>query len=220
MVRGKIATEYFDIASAQKYSKITLANANVMDIINVTDSDSNKWYELDVLAQDTIFEQTENTTTSDPDLVQYNDTAPYLLKLRKVSRRFISRINKDNKTELRFGAGVSDSPDEEIIPNPDSIGSTLPGGDNKFDTAFDPTNFLKTKTYGQAPSNTTLKVVYSYGGSVSDNVAAGEIRNLSEVSFTIDEEALDSSTLSTVKRSVAVNNPDPATGGKSSESLI
>lgn len=220
LVSGKIATEYFDMASAQKYSKITLANSNVMDIINVTDSDSNKWYEVDVLAQDTIFEQAENTTTSDPDLAQYNDTAPYLLKLRKVTRRFISRINKDNKTELRFGAGVSDSPDEEIIPNPDSIGSTLPGGDNKFDAAFDPTNFLKTKTYGQAPSNTTLKVVYSYGGSVSDNVAAGEIRNLSEVSFTIDEGSLDSATLSTVKSSVAVNNPDPATGGKSSESLI
>ena len=42
--------------------------------------------------------------------------------------------------ELRFGAGVSDNPDEEIIPNPDTVGSALPGGVNNLQNSFDPSN--------------------------------------------------------------------------------
>ena len=43
--------------------------------------------------------------------------------------------------------GVSDNPDEEIIPNPDNVGSNLPGSPSFLDRAFDPSNFLRTKTF-------------------------------------------------------------------------
>ena len=79
---------------------------------------------------------------------------------------------------MRFGAGISDNPDEEIVPNPDSVGSSLPGGTNKLDSYFDPSNFLKTRTYGLAPANTTLTVKYSYGGGIDDNVASNQINIL------------------------------------------
>ncbi len=219
VVSGKMATEYFDFLGATKYSKITLANKNVMDIVSVTDSDGNDWHEVGFLAQDTVFTETENNSSTDPELSQYNDTSPYLLKLKKVARRFTRFINGTDKTELRFGAGISDSPDEELVPNPDNIGSSLPGGVNNFDTAFDPANFLNTKTYGQAPQNTTLTVIYSYGGSTDDNVAQGEVRNISDISYTIDDSALDSAVVGATKNSVAVTNVVPATGGQSSESL-
>ena len=68
--------------------------------------------------------------------------------------------------ELRFGSGISDNADEEIIPNPDNVGSSLGQGVSRLDESFDPSNFLKTQTFGLAPSNTTLTVVYNYGGSV------------------------------------------------------
>ena len=68
-----------------------------------------------------------------------------ILKLLKTARRFTTFIREDGKTELRFGAGTSDSPDEEIIPNPDEVGSSLPGSPSKLGIAFDPSNFLKTK---------------------------------------------------------------------------
>jgi len=76
---GNITTEYFSFTSAQKYSEIKLANADVIDIISVTDSDGNKWYEVDSLARDTIFEDAENNITNSPDLVDGRDTAPYIL---------------------------------------------------------------------------------------------------------------------------------------------
>ena len=150
---------------------------------------------------------------------QRKGTDRALLKLKKVARRFTRFINGDDKSELRFGAGISDSPDEELVPNPDNIGSSLPGGVNNFDTAFDPANFLNTKTYGQAPQNTTLTVIYSYGGSTDDNVAQGEVRNISDITFTIDDSALDSATVGVTKNSVAVTNVVPATGGQSAESI-
>ena len=40
--------------------------------------------------------------------------------------------------------------DEDIIPNPDNVGSNLPGNPSKLFESFDPSNFLKTNTYGQA----------------------------------------------------------------------
>ena len=35
------------------------------------------------LIQDTIFKELRNTAENDPQFAQYNDTAPYLLKLKK-----------------------------------------------------------------------------------------------------------------------------------------
>jgi hypothetical protein len=121
---------------------------------------------------------------------------------------------------LRFGAGVSDNPDEEIVPNPDRVGSSLASGVSKLDTAFDPANFLNTRTYGLAPANTTLTIKYTVGGGIEDNVPANDIKNLNDVTFDVDETNLVAATVQDAKDSVAVNNPDPAAGGRSGESLI
>jgi hypothetical protein len=215
---GEINTESFSFGTAESYPRVKLAKSDVIEIISVIDSDSNIWYEVPYLAQDTTFIEVENTAANDPSLVQYNDTVPYLLKLKKTPRRFVTYIIQDGKTELRFGSGVSDSPDEEIVPNPSSVGSSLPGSPSKLDTYFDPANFLKTEAYGQAPANTTLTVKYSYGGGISDNVAAGTISNFTNISFTQETAGLDSSLVGSTENSIAVTNPYPATGGKSAES--
>ena len=215
---GTIKTEYFTFGSAESYPRIKLQEKDIIEITSVTDSDSNKWYEVPYLAQDTTFIDVENTSANDPDLVQYNDTAPYLLKLKKTPRRFITYILQDNSTELRFGAGISDSPDEEIVPNPSSVGSSLPGSPSKLDTYFDPANFLKTEAYGQAPTNTQLTVKYAHGGGIGDNVPANTITQIDDISFTLDETGLDTALVTSTKNSVGVTNPYPATGGKSSES--
>ena len=119
------------------------------------------------MAQDTLFEDIENIGANDPDLNQYNNQTPYLLKLKKVPKRFITRFLADGTLQLSFGSGVSDKDDELIIPNPDNIGLGLKDGSSKINTAFDPSNFLYTGTYGEAPSNTTLTVNYLVGGGIS-----------------------------------------------------
>jgi len=169
------------------------------------------------LAQDTVFESIPNTTDNDPDLATYSNNTPYLLKLVKTSRRFTKYVRSDGKTELRFGSGVSNNPDEEIIPNPDNVGSSLATGLSKLDTSYDPSNFLKTRTFGLAPSNTTLTVTYTYGGSVQDNARSNEIINNGEVSWTLEETGLVSGNVTTTKDSLTVTNRESATGGSGGE---
>jgi len=216
---GQIAKEFYDFNVAQKYSQIVLENQDVIEVISCTDSDGNKWYEVDSLARDTIFDEVENNSTNDPTSVISRDTSPYILKLKKTSRRFTTFINDDDRTILRFGAGVSDNPDEEIIPNPDSVGSNLPGSPSYLTTAFDPSNFLKTKTFGLAPANTTLTIEYSYGGGVDDNVNSGDITFKAGQTFEINDNNLSSTLVQESKDSVAFTNPNPATGGGGGESI-
>ena len=216
---GTIVTETFNFGSAEKYSQIKLANTDVIEIISVTDSDANKWYEVDSLARDTIFEDMESNTLNSPDLVEDRETVPYILKLKKVSRRFTTFINENDQIILRFGAGISDNPDEEIVPNPDMVGSNLPGSPSKLTSAFDPSNFLKTKAFGLAPSNTTLTIKYSYGGGIDDNVNSGDIVNISSISYDIQDALLSANTVQDTKDSVAFTNPIPATGGSSGQTI-
>lgn len=219
VVSGTIVEENFVFGVAEKYPRIKLGQDNFLEIISCTDSDGNTWTEVPFLAQDTVFEDVENVAANDPQFSQYSNEAPYILKLRKTPRRFITFIRSDGKVEVRFGSGISDSSDEDIIPNPNNVGSALPGSPSYLDTYFDPSNFLKTEAYGQAPSNTTLTIKYSYGGGVSDNVTSNKITNVTNFQFTLDETGLNASTVETIKNSVAVNNPFPSTGGSSAEPI-
>ena len=216
---GQTTTQDFTFGSAQKFDKIILGNLNVIDIISCTDSDGDKWYEVPFLAQDTVFKSIENTEKNSPDLSTHKKESPFLLQLIKTPKRFTKYIRSDGKIELRFGAGISDNADEEIIPNPDNVGSSLGTGLSKLDESFDPTNFLKTKTYGLAPKNTTLTIKYSYGGSINDNAPSNTITNLDSPTFTLDEDGLNATSVSDMKQSLSVNNPTPATGGSNGETV-
>ena len=219
-VAGTVKSETFSFTDPKKYQKILLAESDVIEIISVIDSNGKVWYEVPYLAQDTVFVDVENSAASDSELVQYNDTAPYLLKLRKTPRRFITRVRDDNFTELQFGAGVSNNPDEVLVPNPSNIETeTLGTPLANLNTAFDPSNFLKTKTYGQVPQNISLTVKYSYGGGIHTNIASNELTEITSVDFQIDEEDLSAGHIQTAKSSVACINTEPATGGRSSETI-
>ena len=216
---GAVTSEDHTFTNAQKYSRVLLSNQNIIEIISVVDSDGNNWNEVDSLAQDTVFDEVENNSNNDPGLAQYSDDAPYLLKLKRVSRRFTTYRRPDGKTELRFGAGISDNSDEDIVPNPDNVGSNLPDSPSKIYEVFDPSNFLKTKTYGLAPSNTTLTITYQFGGGVQDNVGVDTITEIDAITLQVDTAGLNQSTLDIVKTSVAVSNPEASTGGLGLESV-
>jgi len=216
---GITTTEQFTFGTATKFDKVTLDKEKITEVVSVTDSDGGSWYEVPFLAQDTVFETQENTTLNDPSLSQYQNESPYLLKLIKTSRRFNTRVNDKNKTEIRFGSGVSDNADEEIIPNPDNVGSALGGGVSRLDESFDPSNFMKTQTFGLAPANTTLTVTYRYGGAVEHNVPVNSITMVDSLSFSNSTSGIDSSVLRSVQDSIQVTNLERATGGASQETL-
>ena len=216
---GNIVTETFSFGTAEKYTQVKLSNPKVIEIISCTDSDGNTWSEVDSLARDTVFNDIENNATNDPTSVVNREVSPYILKLNKTSRRFTRYINQNDSSILRFGAGISDNADEEIIPNPSMVGSTLPGSPTYLTTAFDPSNFLKTKSFGLAPSNTTLTIKYAYGGGINDNVNANDVTSISSISYEISDTLLSTTSVQESKDSVSFINPNPATGGSAGESI-
>ena len=216
---GTRKEETFTFGNAKKFDKLVLSEIGVNNIISVVDSNNNKYYEVPFLAQDTVFESEENSTLNDPELSQYKNDTPYLLKLIKTARRFTTYVRDDGKMELKFGAGVSDNADEEIIPNPDNVGSSLGFGVSRLDESFDPTNFLKTQTFGLAPSNTTLTINYNYGGAVEDNVRSNSINRFKRKTYTISTTGLDATKQTTSENSLSVNNEEPASGGAGEEPI-
>lgn len=210
---GAITTTTFEFNNPERFPTVTLTDNNVIDIVSVVDSDNNKWYEVPYLAQDTIFEPTSNIAANNQTLAQYSDTTPYLLKLKKVPRRFVSRFKANNALELQFGPGISSGADEEIIPNPDNIGLGLPYGVDKMMTAWDPSNFLYTQTYGLAPSNTTLTVTYLKGGGATSNIPSNTLTKRIGGTTTFAGSGLNPTMQTTVINSLAFNNEDAAIGG-------
>ena len=217
-ISGRTKEQTFSMGAAEAFKTITLFDTNIVSIESIIDSDGNEYYEVPYLAQDIIFQEVENTGTNDPELLGFNNETPYLLKIIKSARRFVARFKDNNQLEIQFGAGNSDKADEQIIPNPDNIGLGIKDGRSKLNTAFDPSNFLLTKAYGQVPANTTLTIKYVVGGGIISNVNANTITEVDTL-FTSNEPNLNGSLQNFVRSSVAVNNPDSAKGGGSGDSI-
>ena len=210
---GTLKTTTFSFTTPQRFNTVQVEDDNVIEITRITDTNGARWYEVPYLAQETIFDSQTNIAANDPELYQYNETTPYLLKIKKVPKRFIKRFKTNNTVELQFGPGVSSGQDETITPNSDNVGMGLPYGTDKLLTAYDPSNFLYTRTYGLSPSNTTLTVEYLVGGGATSNVPVNSITQLSSGTVTFFGTSLDSTLQSTVRDSLAFNNPNAATGG-------
>jgi len=158
-ISSTINTTTFSFGVPEQFPTVEISSPNIVGILDIVDSDGNTWYEVDYLAQDTVFDSIKNTNTNDPNLSQYQGDTPYLLQLKQVQRRFITRFLNSTTLQLQFGSGTTNDTDEEILPNPDNVGLGLPFEVDKLTTAFSPQNFILTKSYGIAPSNTTQYLV-------------------------------------------------------------
>ena len=215
---GTVKTQTFTFGSAKIYDKIRITDSNIIKIKSITDEDNDIWTEVPFLAQDTVFEQIENNQDNTLDFSQHAGETPYLLQLNRVPKRFITKFEDESNLTIQFGAGISSNADEEIIPNPDNVGSALYTANASLDQGIDPSNFLYTKTYGVAPSNTTLTVEYLVGNGIKDNVPAKDLINITGRVFENDNTLnLNQDTLRFAKNSLAVTNPTPAVGGRSKE---
>ena len=218
VISGETKTQTFDVGGPEQFLTLTLFDTDIISIESVIDSDGNEYHEVPYLAQDTIFEELENTGANDPELMGFNGQTPYLLKLKKVPRRFISRYKTDRTLEIQFGAGISDKADEDIVPNPDNVGLGIKDGRSKLNQAFDPSNFLFTKAYGQIPSNTTLTVTYVRGGGLLANVPSNTITEKNQLIIT-NRPNLNTGLLNFVKASLSSNNPEAAVGGGTGDTV-
>jgi len=218
-ISATINTTTVSFGTPQKFSTSTINGTNIIGILDVFDSDGNQWYEVDNLAQESIFTSIPNTPTNDPNLSGADDT-PNLLKIQQVQRRFTSRFLNESVLQLEFGAGTTGDNDEEFTPNPDNVGLGLPFQKSKLTTAYSPLNFVLTNTYGIAPSNTTLTIRYLTGGGLTSNIDANTLTGINTNLTTFINSNISNTALAqTIFNSVASNNPIAASGGTAGDTL-
>ena len=204
------------------FARIDLKETDVISIYDVRDANSNKYYEVPYLGQELVYIDYPNTAANEPDLFQFREDVPSILKTLRTPRRFTTVINEDYSTTIQFGSGDSNVNDELIVPNFDNIGLGLAGSDNRLTEYYDPANFLKTKSYGQSPTNTTVTVKYFVGGGITSNVKKGDIKQITSIEYENDVTSFTSAEallFNTVTNSVACENEIPATGGRGAETI-
>ena len=217
-ISATINTIPFSFGVPTQFSTVDINADKIIGVLDITDTDGNEWYEVDYLGQEMVFNSIKNTNVNDPNLSQYAGDTPYILKLEKIQRRFASRVISTGSLQLQFGAGTAEDTDEEIIPNPNNVGIGLPFEIDKLTTAYSPENFLFTKTYGIAPSNTTLNVRYLTGGGVESNVPANDLTNLTSTVTFVNQQT-NQTTANYVFNSLAVTNPQAADGGGDGDTI-
>ena len=201
------------------FNFIDISDTNLLGILDITDSQGNEWYQVDSLAQDAVYDSIDNINPNDPNFTSNTDT-PNLLKIKVVQNRFAARFLDSGSLRILFGSGNPQDTTEVIIPNPNNVGIGLPFEVDKLTTAYSPTNFVFTNTFGVAPSNTTLTIRYLIGGGVESNVLAGDLTALSNANVTFVNSTIADSTLAnTTFNSLQLTNPQAATGGSSGDSL-
>ena len=209
-ISAEIKTTSFTFASPQKYQNISITDDNILQILDVSGSDGNKYYEVPYLAQSSIFNPVTNPTYS-------TDQVPYLLTLQQVPRRFISRIISDNTLQLEFGAGLTNYADSVIIPTPDNIQLGLVPGISDLSDNYNKASVFFTRQYGLAPSNVTLQVRYLVGGGITSNIPSNDLTiiDTSAISFKNPSGPLSGSVLN----SVVSTNPNPSSGGRGGDEI-
>jgi hypothetical protein len=194
--------------TAKSFRTITLKQSDVSEIVSVTDSNLNNYYEVDNLAQDTIFESVENSLVDDISKARSN------LRVVSAPRRFIKNYSrKTGKTTIVFGGGTSDTYDDNIIPNPSDHAIKLFGDRKHFKKiSLDPNLLMQSNTMGVAPINTTLTIKYRAGGGLKYNVSSGTITNVKSLLTEFNQEGTPS-VIRSVRNSVEIDNPMRALGG-------
>lgn len=207
-ISGIEQVESFNIENVHiPFREIVLGKTDVSTIISIYDADNNRYYEVQSLSQDTVFEAVENKRVDDFELV------PMSLNLTPAPRRFVSSVSPTNfNTTVRFGSGNSFAIDDDIAPDPSELALSLYGKNTLSRFSIDPNSLIETQTLGISPRNTVIDVTYRHGGGLRHNVDAGTINTIEDLSLEFRRNPSPADALS-VRQSLVVSNDKAATGG-------
>jgi hypothetical protein len=217
-ISATVKTITFQFTDPIPFATVELKEDNIIGIQSIVDSDNNTWYEVSHLGQDSVFDSIKNTNTNNP-TYSTDSNVPFLLQTKQVANRFTSRFLNATTLQIQFGAGTALNSDEELVPNPNNVGLGLPFERDKLTTAFSPTNYIFTNTYGTAPASTTLTVTYLVGGGVISNVPQNDLTTVVSTTINFNNPVSDPTLRVDIFNSLFVTNPTAASGGQDGDSI-
>ena len=203
VVSGFFGQEEVVIGSYERFKKVKLGAANIAEIISVTDTQGNEYFEVGYLSQDMIFKEVTNNNYK-------SDNVPSIIKPYLVSRKFVVERDR-NSAFLQFGSGKSG--ESNVVAEPQRVALEIFGKNYVTDTTFDPTRLSKNENFGIVPSNTTLTVVYRANNPAEANLGVGSLNSVSNALMEFKNRTrLTPSTVQTIMDSLEVNNETPLVG--------
>lgn len=172
VVSGEVKTKTFDVGDYIKYYSLEIGESNISEIVSITDSDGNEYYEVDYLAQDTVYKPVKNFG---PD----SATVPFILKQFQTYRRYTTEFDINGNCKVQFGGGSESDFVENNFIDPTSVVLNFYGKNYDSDLTFDPNQIVKSEKLGISPANTTLTIKYRSNPSSNSNVPAGSINSVS-----------------------------------------
>ena len=122
-ISGEESTDQFSLNNQHiTFRELTLQNSDISDIISMTDSEGNEYYQVETLSQDTVFRAVTNFD-SDGNLVPMN------IEIISAPRRYVANFDPLTRlTTVRFGAGNAETLDDDNCGTSAVTGiSCLPG---------------------------------------------------------------------------------------------
>jgi len=204
-VSGRGGNETISVGGFQRFRRVPLGISNITDVIKVTDTEGNEYFEVDHLSQNTIYKAIRNTTTT-------RSTVPNLLKAVPVSRRFTVETI-DNQTFLQFGYGSDSDTLQNPVVDPSEVVLDLNGRSYTTDTNFDPTKLIDTDKFGVGPSNTSLNIQYRFNTTSDVNAAVDTITLVGSANFRFGNQgSLSLANRNSVVNSLEVTNEEQFVG--------
>lgn len=207
----KTVTHNFGLTPT-KFNSFTINDEKILQVLEVTDSTTNKWYEVPYLAQENIINKTVNSSSN-------IDGVNYILSYTKTPRRYVTRLDSDGTLEIQFGAGVRSDADTVLLPNPnDAALGTVQDIYNPSNT-YNKAAIFVTREYGLAPTG-VFTIKYLVGGGVSSNV---ESNTIVRKEFTINDITFKGNITQQNKNdyfdTLTITNPLPASGGRDGDTV-
>ena len=209
---GNITEEVFLMPDEDdNFLSITLEQENITEIISVYDEDSNEYYKVEYLTQDTVYKSTETNANE-------------ILEVKLAPYRFIEE--KDNVsllTTLRFGNGDNRSLKDDVLVNLEDFSLPIRGKNYIERFSLDPSKLLNNNTLGVSPKGKTLIIKYRYGGGLSHNVPEETINDINNLLITFPNVDSTNSAneieIASIRDSISIINFEDAVGGSEPISL-
>ena len=187
VITGVEETEILSIGDYQRFLKVAIAAENVSEIISVVDSEGNEYYEVPYLSHNVILQPIRNPNK------EGEEDAPYILREKLSSRRFIVEVDEAGTTFLQFGYGSEASLTEDEYPDPSSVALQRYARDYYSDDSFDPSVLLKNDKFGVVPPAGDLIVIYRRNNSDSVNLPINSVNTITDPILSFPTDAAPSS---------------------------
>ena len=219
-ISGETKSKSFTVTSPTKFLELNLGVNNVVEILDVTDSSGQKWYEVDYLAQQRILKEkhysddsTRTTGYNQGDGISDNSliTIPYVMDYINTNKKFVQKFDQDtDSTKLMFGNGLyrynqTGSRQTSIFSAVEQTGLSLNG------TSFSSINATLNEliasnnlNLGETPANTIMTVRYRVGGGNASNAQVGEITDVQNAPAGV---------------TITVTNDEPSSGGTDGQTV-